>query len=254
MVELKLPFLATPQTFAPCWRAGSRSCTRDPRMGNAQEYFVAGGIAGVVSRTIIAPIERVKILYQVSRASASTSWVALAPRIWREEGLLAFWKGNTAAVTRVLPYMSLTFLSYEEYRAALQRRGLSKTTSTVASGSAAGVTAVALTYPLDLVRATMATPGSTHASMLDAMRSIVEQRGWSALYSGIGATLVGVAPYAGIKFGSYEALKGALGRVAGVDESALQPWQRVAAGAVAGLLAQTAVYPLDGAPAHRLEP
>ena len=121
-------------------------------MGNAQEYFVAGGIAGVVSRTAIAPIERVKILYQVSRASVSTSWLQLAPQIWREEGFLAFWKGNTAAVTRVLPYMSLTFLSYEEYRAALQRSGFGKTSSTIAAGSAAGVTAVALTYPLDLVR------------------------------------------------------------------------------------------------------
>ena len=121
-------------------------------MGNAQEYFVAGGIAGVVSRTVIAPIERVKILYQVSRASVSTSWLQLAPQIWREEGFLAFWKGNTAAVTRVLPYMSLTFLSYEEYRAALQRSGFGKTSSTIAAGSAAGVTAVALTYPLDLVR------------------------------------------------------------------------------------------------------
>ena len=30
--------------------------------------------------------------------------------------------------------MSLTFLSYEEYRAALQRRGLSKTSSTIAAG------------------------------------------------------------------------------------------------------------------------
>ena len=228
-------------------------------MGNAQEYFVAGGIAGVVSRTAIAPIERVKILYQVSRASVSTSWLQLAPQIWREEGFLAFWKGNTAAVTRVLPYMSLTFLSYEEYRAALQRSGLGKTSSTIAAGSAAGVTAVALTYPLDLVRATlrvrvskpgpnskprpnpnqvratMATPGSTHASMLGAMRSIVEQRGAAGLYSGMLATCMGVAPYAGIKFGSYEALKGALGRAAGVAESELKPWQRVAAGAVAGL-------------------
>ena len=56
-------------------------------MGNAQEYFVAGGIAGVVSRTVIAPIERVKILYQVSRASVSTSWLQLAPQIWREAAL-----------------------------------------------------------------------------------------------------------------------------------------------------------------------
>ena len=131
--------------------------------GNAQEYFVAGGIAGVVSRTAIAPIERVKILYQVSRASVSTSWLQLAPRIWREEGFLSFWKGNTAAVTRVLPYMSLTFLSYEEYRAALKSCGLGKTGSTIAAGSAAGVTAVALTYPLDLARSRPSpSPGPSH--------------------------------------------------------------------------------------------
>jgi hypothetical protein len=91
----------------------------------------------------------------------------------------------------------------------------------------------------------MATPGSTHASMLGAMRSIVEQRGPAGLYSGMLATCMGVAPYAGIKFGSYEALKGALSSVAGVEERELKPSHRVAAGAVAGLLAQTVVYPLD---------
>ena len=38
------------------------------------------------------------------------------PLIYKEEGVLAFWKGNTAAVIRVVPYMSITFLAYEEYK------------------------------------------------------------------------------------------------------------------------------------------
>ena len=67
----------------------------------------------------------------------------------------------------------------------------------------------------------------------------------SILYSGMLATCLGVAPYAGIKFGSYEAIKGALGQVASVEEKDLVPWQRVTAGAIAGLIAQTVVYPLD---------
>ena len=54
-----------------------------------------------------------------------------------------------------------------------------------------------------------------------------------------------MAPYAGLKFASYEALKGVAGSVFGLEESQLRPWQRVTAGALAGLLAQTAVYPLD---------
>lgn len=42
-----------------------------------------------------------------------------------------------------------------------------------------------------------------------------------------------------------EALKGVLGNIAGLEESELKPWQRVMAGATAGLIAQTAVYPFD---------
>mmetsp|Transcript_1319 Transcript_1319/g.2199 ORF Transcript_1319/g.2199 Transcript_1319/m.2199 type:complete len:87 (+) Transcript_1319:34-294(+) len=75
------------------------------------EYLVAGGIAGIVSRTCIAPIERVKILYQITKASPnaeSLGYWRIVPRIYREEGLLAFWKGNSVAVIRVVPYMSIT--------------------------------------------------------------------------------------------------------------------------------------------------
>ena len=140
----------------------------------------------------------------------------IAPQILREEGALAFWKGNTAAVVRVMPYMSLTFLSYEEYKLKLLASGVPKQSATLAAGSAAGVTAVALTYPLDLVRATMAKPGHPYTSMGDALMRIGRERGIGALYSGISATILGVAPYAALKFASYEALKGALGSCFGV--------------------------------------
>ncbi len=208
-------------------------------------YFVAGGIAGVVSRTCIAPIERVKILFQINRGEAGLPWWRLPGKILHEEGALAFWKGNTAAVVRVMPYMSLTFMSYEEYKSYFLSLGAPKTAATLGGGSAAGVTAVVLTYPLDLVRATMAVPGSPHTSMLGALRTVARERGVGALYSGVGATCVGVAPYAGLKFLSYEGLKAGAGRFFGLSEAQLKPWQRMGAGLIAGLLAQTAVYPLD---------
>ena len=62
----------------------------------------------------------------------------------------------------------------------------------------------------------------------------------------MGSTIVGVARYNALKFGAYEALKALVGGVFGRDEGAsLRPWQRVGAGALAGLVAQTAMYPLD---------
>jgi len=185
---------------------------------NPKEYFLAGGAAGIISRTCIAPIERVKILYQVqSGASIGPAWYQLPGRILREEGVQAFWKGNTAAVVRVMPYMSFTFLSFE----------------------------VGLTYPLDLVRATMAKPGSKYDSLVGALMTISRERGVLALYSGMTATMMGVAPYAGLKFMTYESFKEALSTIGGISESDLSATQRVAAGAVAGLVAQTFVYPFD---------
>jgi len=212
---------------------------------NRGEELLAGGVAGIVSRTAIAPIERVKILVQTGAGRSSAGYTGLVREMYHNEGLLAFWRGNTAGVVRVVPYMSATFLCYEEYKAALLGCGAHKQQAALAAGSLAGVTAVCLTYPLDLVRAAMAKPSSVYTSMFHALRSISAERGVGALYSGISATVLGVAPYAGLKFASYEALKGVVGASLGLDESQLRPWQRVSAGALAGLLAQTAVYPLD---------
>ena len=45
----------------------------------------------------------------------STGWYSLIPQIVKNEGVKSFWKGNTAAVARIVPYMSCTFVAYEEY-------------------------------------------------------------------------------------------------------------------------------------------
>lgn len=110
---------------------------------------------------------------------------------------------------------------------------------------------VVCTYPLDLVRATMATQGTHHTSMGHAVLSIARERGVGALYSGVTATCVGVAPYAGLKFGAYETLKGVLGSVFGLREADLKPWQRLGSGLVAGMVAQTFVCVLASLEAVR---
>ena len=212
---------------------------------NAKEYMIAGGVAGVVSRTAIAPIERLKILYQLGATSENLPFTRMASNILKDEGPLAFWKGNTAAVVRVVPYMSITFCTYEEYKARLGALSWPKNLVSLSAGSLAGLTAVAATYPLDLVRATMAQQGHVYSSVFDALTRISRERGVLALYAGIGATSLGVAPYAGLKFACYETMKVAFSDVLAIEESQLRPWQRVSAGALAGLIAQTFVYPFD---------
>jgi solute carrier family 25 phosphate transporter 23/24/25/41 len=38
-------------------------------------------------------------------------------RIYREEGVRAFWKGNAVTIVHRLPYSALNFFSYEKYKA-----------------------------------------------------------------------------------------------------------------------------------------
>ena len=40
----------------------------------------------------------------------------------RKEGILSLWKGNSAAVMRVVPYLSMQFLSLEKYKEAIKEK------------------------------------------------------------------------------------------------------------------------------------
>ena len=119
------------------------------------DYLVAGGTAGMIARTCIAPVERVKILFQVQKGT--TSYTRLLSSVLKSEGMLSMWKGNSAAVIRVIPYTSIQFTAYEEFSSMLGRfQSLPKTAVDLTAGSLAGVAACLLTYPLDVVRARMA--------------------------------------------------------------------------------------------------
>ena len=120
------------------------------------------------------------------------------------------------------------------------------------AGAAAGATAVAITYPFDLLRARMAAHwdlSPRYSSYGTAVRRIVASPGgWRNMYNGLRPTLLGIVPYAGLSFMTFETLKAyALRRHGGSegDEDNLPVAWRLACGGLAGLLSQSATYPLD---------
>ena len=111
------------------------------------------------------------------------------------------------------------------------------------AGSLAGATATALTYPLDMVRARMAvTKASAHKSLIDMFSHIYSVHGVITLYRGLIPTLLGVFPYAGSSFYTYETLKETYRRHYNESPPRLI---RIGAGAIAGLVGQSFSYPLD---------
>ena len=63
--------------------------------------LVAGGVAGCVAKTVSAPLDRVKILFQVSPRPFSLRLAGLEIiSIFNTEGITALWRGNSATVFR----------------------------------------------------------------------------------------------------------------------------------------------------------
>ena len=74
--------------------------------------FLAGGISAAVSKTIVAPLERVKILLQIQDAQKFIpkdqqykGLVDCFSRVYKEQGTLSFWRGNVVNVVRYLPWV-----------------------------------------------------------------------------------------------------------------------------------------------------
>lgn len=255
--------------------------------------LLAGGVAGGLSKTSVAPLERIKILFQTGQLQGAGVRATLL-RIHRQEGSVALFRGNGASVLRIVPYAAIHFTAYESYRKALvnlvTQASSNKPVSPVIdllAGSAAGASAVMITYPLDLVRTRLAyqsesgkhhsndaavtdransnasastsstsqrlqriLPRSPSSTIRGVIASTIKQEGFLGLYRGIGPTLAGILPYAGLKFYVYQSLKQYYWRQRQVDD-ALPTHQKLPVtvmltfGAGAGLVAQTVTYPLD---------
>ncbi|XP_062148584.1 mitochondrial carrier protein CoAc2 isoform X2 [Alnus glutinosa] len=167
--------------------------------------LVAGGVAGGIAKTVVAPLERVKILFQTRKAEfQSIGLFGSFKKIARTEGVMGFYRGNGASVARIVPYAALHYMTYEQYRRwiilAFPDVGRGPVLDLVA-GSFSGGTAVLFTYPLDLVRTKLAyqvvgssnlnaqsvlTNGKVYKGILDCFSKTRNEGGIRGLYRGVG--------------------------------------------------------------------
>lgn len=219
--------------------------------------FCAGGVAGAVSRTVVSPLERLKILFQiqsVGRDEYKLSVGKALKKMWQEEGWRGFMRGNGTNCIRIVPYSAVQFGSYNFYKRNFFESYPGSDMSALmrlTCGGIAGITSVTFTYPLDIVRtrlsiqtASFADLGAAHKNlgMWGTMVGMYKTEGGiMALYRGIVPTVAGVAPYVGLNFMVYEHLRTYLTPDGDKNPSAMR---KLLAGAVSGAVAQTCTYPL----------
>merc|ERR1711963_1240257 len=88
----------------------------DKKLGFFENFMLAGVAAGV-SKTVAAPIERVKLLVQnqdemIKQGRLDKPYTGVldcTKRVLATEGIVPFWRGNLANVLRYFPTQALNF-------------------------------------------------------------------------------------------------------------------------------------------------
>jgi len=211
--------------------------------------FISGGIAGIFSKSLVAPFERVKILFQTS-TKKFTYRAAFHEglHICKTEGFWALWKGNGATAIRVFPYSAAQFVAFDYFQAAMMRSEATSIQRNIINficGSLAGVCATALTYPAELIRTRMAIEKNLHIgrSMVKTTKYIFQKEGVGAFYHGMYPSLMGIIPCHGTGFLIFHYLRNKTKEVyPDWHDSKVSDFTF---GAVAGFSAQFISCPLD---------
>lgn len=222
-----------------------RAASERPKGTSAYITLASGAVAGAISRTATAPIDRVKVFMMVSHKSRSIS--SMFKELIRDDGFRGLFRGNGTNVIKIMPETAIKMLTYDRIKELTCKNPKNPTMrDRFVSGGIAGLVASTLIYPMDLAKTKLALShgrghGKHYKGLFDCLYKIGKNEGFSGLFRGWSAGAVGGVPYAAVDLGVFNTLKDTYINYAGTPPSALiMLW----CGAISGICGQTITYPL----------
>eukprot|EP00834_Sanchytrium_tribonematis_P002837 NODE_96_length_20709_cov_1.429161.p6 type:complete len:301 gc:universal NODE_96_length_20709_cov_1.429161:6450-5548(-) len=201
---------------------------------------ISGSIAGIVSRSFTAPLDRMKVYLQTE--SGLLKFSSIFHTIYKENGIRSFWRGNFINCMKVMPESALKFHFFEYSKERLPEAPWSR----FLAGSIAGFISQFTIYPLETLKTrymiALQKNSKQRATIFDVIKSINNSGGLQAFYRGVSPALLGIIPYAGIDLGTYETLKILYKKTTGEPPLVLAT---LAIGMLSASVSATIVYPLN---------
>lgn len=214
---------------------------------------LAGGAAGAFSRSVMAPVERVKLLMQLrDRNLPSKTALQTAKEVYLEQGFLSFWRGNFPNVCRVAGTAAINFSALQIYKPLVAQRipdswSKQHIWTGFLSGGMAGATSTTLLYPVEFVRTRLAMDKGRTASerfykgSWDVIQKIGRSDGIAGFFQGYGIALTGGIIFRVMYLGGYDALKSDLL----IRDHEISWGERLMLAQSVSLTAGTLAYPFD---------
>jgi len=211
--------------------------SKDP---NILTDLFAGAISASISKTMQAPVDRVKLILQLQAASTQISkdkqfkgLFNTFKRIYEEQGFFSFWRGNLANILRFFPTQVWAYTAYS-----------------LLAGGAAGVTSAVATYPLDFARTRLATDVGgkgtgikrQYSGMIDVLSRTAREEGLRGIYRGFGVACFSIFLWRALYMGGYDAMKNLL---QGKSTEELNVFRKYIAAQSATTCGGLIIYPFD---------
>lgn len=200
--------------------------TKEKPKPNLKQFaidWMMGGVSAAIAKTSLAPMERTKLLLQVQYSqphlTADQRYKGIIDcliRIPKEQGFLAYWRGNFTNVVRYFPTQALNFAFKDQY-IKFFLEGVEKDkqfwrffAGNLAAGGCAGATSLFFVYPLDFAMTRLAADvgkgveSREFKGLADCLVKIVKSDGPVGLYRGFAISLQGIIIYRAAYFGCFD--------------------------------------------------
>jgi len=225
---------------------------------NFAEDFVLSGVAAVTSKTISAPIERIKMVVQnqdemIRQGRLDRPFKGIVDcTMWiqKNEGFAAFWRSNFTNCIRYFPTQALNFSfkgqikRFDALKPNKKDSYFNNLSKNIVSGGLAGGGSLLFVYSLVYARTRLANDlkgkggERQFTGIVDVYRKTLAADGIGGLYRGFVISFVGIFVYRGMYFGLYDTVMPILGE-------ATPLYVRFAVGYVVTVVAGLASYPID---------
>lgn len=202
-----------------------------------RKHFIYGGIAGSISRSCVAPFDKIKILMQYKKNNLSFKQ-QLSNDL--KYGVKHLWKGNLINTMRIFPYSGIQFFTYDTCKKYINPN-TNSFKNKLLYGSISGLTATSLTHPIDVIRHRLMCY-SDIKNIKEASKDIYkEKKSIINFYRGYNSTVISLTPYIALNLSVFDYFK---------NHTYLQKYNTnyyfiFNIGVCSSLISQTICYPLD---------
>ncbi|CRG96636.1 transporter, putative [Plasmodium gallinaceum] len=185
---------------------------------NAINSIISSAFAGIMSRTITAPLDRVKYIMQITNNLP----ISEIFKIIKKDGIFCgFFRGNCVNIVKIIPELSIKMYSYEFMKLNVYNY-YNKTNNCVSNeeninipffirfliGSSSGVIAALFIYPLEIVKTRLIVSNKNDDNgIIKCFYNIYKNERCRNFYNGLSMHIYGVLFFSGCNMSIYDYLK-----------------------------------------------